>query len=225
MNQRIDLALFKAKAVLCIVVALGLHVVMGCGTASTGLVSSNRINLTANHPLTQVLTGTMFAGATAIEVNRETGTFRVIFNDDSREISGVIEKVNGQPQMRQIHISHSGQSMTYAFNSQHQLVAAVSSDGQSWTRPAGNLLDTYASAASDNPYVTANADLIELGRQAEENGATAQPGQSSGANGGAAPGIKVGASSFFWAPFLFIFTFVPAAFLFVLELVVVISLI
>ena len=227
--------LFQAKSILCIMVLLGMHVFVGCGTPTSLLTfGGQRISLVPGHPLTQSLAGSVFEGATAVEINQTTGRFRFIFPDDSREISGVVSFVDGKAQMRQITVQQGANMVSLSFNDSHQIAHILSADGSVWQRPAGSNANAREVSGDGNPYVAANGDLLEMARQYDASGG-ATAGGASGSSGsarqpGTTPGgVKINQSLFPLVPFLAAFVFYPASvlgtILFLLEVVFVVTVI
>jgi len=115
MNKAVDHHLFQAKAILCMVLMLNIQFwlggcgINGCGSnaAPFGLLPDGvfRIDLTPDHPLAIALRGTAFADATAVEVNSGAQTFRVIFPDPSREMSGRYVHAAGMPTITDFYVA------------------------------------------------------------------------------------------------------------------------
>lgn len=223
---------FKVKAVFSSVLLLSLHVVVGCGTTTPSALSggSGFVPLTADHPLSSALSGSIFQGASGIEVDSLTGRFRVIFPDGSRDLSGLVEYVDGKAQVRQLGLTHAGQSLTILFNNSHQITTMVSSSGDVWHHLAESVNAARAAASDGNPYVAANADIIEAARQFDANGGSqgvTGGGDTSGGTGTSTTGPKLN-TQLATVPFLFVFLFLPAAavgtVIFILELAAVVTL-
>ena len=84
----------KGKAVLCVLLILNLNYWTGCGEAvltpqNTMPGQVERILLTPDHPVSQALAGSQFAGAVALDVDRASGEFSLVYADgETKQASG-----------------------------------------------------------------------------------------------------------------------------------------
>lgn len=182
MNRSFELFNFRAKAVLCVTLALAMHVVVGCGGASAHLPAGGGsiVPLTPDHALTQALAGTPFSGATAIQMNPSTMQFRLIFPDNSQLISGTMTYENGTPQVKTLTMAQGSKSVTLSFNANQEITNIDTSAGPSWQRtvttqaPRAAQAPRAPGAKADNiqSYLSANADLMQLAEQMDTQGVT-----------------------------------------------------
>ncbi len=227
--------MFKLKAVFCLLLMLNLCLwSLGCGSAATALfVGDKTISLTADHPLTEALSGSDFAGASAIELSTATNQFRVIYPDDNRNISGSFATVNGETAVTNLTITNGQKSVALLINNAKEITRIASNEGTSWYRPASwNSNAPSAPTAPSAPaaagaktsmddatdaFVQANAQLLELAAEIDaesDDGLTAD---------------KVGQSSLVWAVALWSLILVPGGIyttlLFIIQLLVALGII
>ncbi|RIK70585.1 MAG: hypothetical protein DCC66_04720 [Planctomycetota bacterium] len=153
--------LFKTKSIVCIALILNVQYWAGCGAAPVILADgSYLVQLTADHALTQSLAGTAFDGATAVLVNPTTNTFRVIFPDSVREMSGRFD--SGETvALRQITIGRGAELIQVSIDAAKHITRIANSNGAVWNRPA----DWTSSATTDentlDAFKQANAELLD----------------------------------------------------------------
>jgi len=227
--------IFKLKAVVCLMLMLNLSLwSLGCGSAATALfVGDQVISLTADHPLTEALSGSEFAGATAVELSHTTNQFRVIYPDGDRNISGSFATVNGQTAITSLAMTSGSKSVALLINSAKEITQIASNEGATWQRPASwNSSAPGAPSAPSAPsaataktslvdeanaFVQANAQLLDLAAEIDAE-----------SDGDLAVG-KAGQSSLFWAVALWSLILVPggihATLLFIIQLLVVLGII
>lgn len=167
-----------AKAILCIVLVLNLHLwVGGCGIGGVVMIDGKlRVNLTPDQPLTQVLAGSAFEGATAIEIDPATHRFRLIFPDENRDISGQYNLNKGQFSITQFHVEQGSRTADLALNSSKQVTSIQTSTGLQWNRPSewvGLPVETISSGV--DAYVGANIELVDVARQFDGGGGERVP--------------------------------------------------
>lgn len=146
--------------------------VPGCGQGGVlGLPAAGayQIPLTADNPLTRALQGSAFQGATLMEVTPQAQAFRLIFSDTGRQVSGNYALVGGEFTITQFTFKQNGKSATITFDENRRITSITSSSGDAWSRDENAKL-IGVSSSSDNPYVVANADLIEIARQVDAQG-------------------------------------------------------
>lgn len=161
MNRSLRRVLFKTKAIVCIVLILNVQYWAGCGAAPVSLPDgSYLVQLTADHALTQSLAGTAFSGATAVLINPTTNTFRVIFPDGVREISGRFD-AGETVTLRQITIGRGAEQIQVSLDAAKHITQIANSNGAVWNRPA----DWTSSATTDEntleAFKQANAELLD----------------------------------------------------------------
>ena len=219
----------RVKAVLCVGLIVNLNLMaVGCGQPGLMALTDGvlRLALDADHPISQALRGSDYAGATAVEVNPAEGTFHLVFPDDAREMSGRFVVEGGKPRVTEFLLGLDGRTNTFSFDTLKQITHIGNSLGQTWDRPAEW---TAAAASEDNTveaFKAANAQLIELASQIDATASTQTPGDPD--HSGIDP-TKVSPSGFPFFPVLAMVLFFPAIvlgmILFVIEIVVVIFLI
>jgi hypothetical protein len=240
MNRSIRSIIFGSKVVLCLTLTLNLSVwAMGCGQVGYSLLGEVTIPLTADHPLAAALKGSDFEGATALAVSPSTHQFRLIFPDGRREMSGTYQPADGQARLTAVTLTTAAQSVTLQLDGDKHVTQIVNNAGSQWQRPAEwNTQGSYVPGAPAAPrapaapsapssgrtiapdadaYLQANAELLELARQADQ--------QSGDDTGGL---VKAEQSSLFWVPFALLnLVFVPggvlATLLFVFQVIALID--
>ena len=172
------------QAVFCTILMLHLQILVpGCGQVGLlGLPGAGayQIPLTADHPLTRALQGSAFQGARIMEVMPQAQSFRLIFSDTGRQVSGNYAFVGGEFTITQFTFKQSGKSATITFDENRRVTSISSSDGAAWAR-AENAKLIGLSSSSENPYIVANADLVEIARQVDAQGGI---GSSTGSGSG-----------------------------------------
>lgn len=161
MKRSLRRMLFKTKSIVCIALILNVQYWAGCGAAPVILADgSYLVQLTADHALTQSLAGTPFDGATAVLVNPTTNTFRVIFPDSVREISGRFD-AGETVALRQITIGRGAELIQVSMDAAKHITRITNSNGAVWNRPA----DWTSSATTDentlDAFKQANAELLD----------------------------------------------------------------
>lgn len=168
---------FKAQACLCMMLVLhSQFFIAGCGPGfslfPTGMFL---IPLDASHPVVTALEGSSLAGPTALEVTPGTRQFRLIYSD-ARELSGSYMMNGDAITLADFNFSVHGEGAKLEFNSARQIATISVHGGPTWSRPADdNDRVVSTDASSDNPYITANQDILELAAsldQASQNGGT-----------------------------------------------------
>lgn len=181
MSSTTKACLFKAKALLGVALVFNLVVVTGCGQSALFLPESTEtLELSADHPLAQQLAGTPFDGATAIQVDRATSNFRLIYPDSNTQLSGKFETTaDGQAYVSSFTIGQGGQVVTLNINSQKEITDIDTSAGAKWQRvstaapsaPTAPRAPGSKAVTSDvDAYVAANADLVAMAQQIDDQG-------------------------------------------------------
>ncbi len=235
MNRSFEMFNFRAKAVLCMTLAIAMHVVVGCGGSSSLFPTGGTVvPLTPDHALTHALAGTPFSAATAIEMNPSTRQFRLVFPDNSQQITGTMTYVNGQPQVKTFTMALGSKSVTLSFNANQEITNIDTSAGPNWQRtvttqaPQAAQAPRAPGAKADNiqSYLTANADLLQLAQQADTQGVTA-PAIGQGTD--PVSGTNVKSEAAFW-PLVAVFAAlaliplgIAATLYFIFEVVVVVN--
>lgn len=208
MKRDYQAIIFRAKAVLCLLLTANVCIWgLGCGQVGYSMLGEVVIQLTEDHPLTSALKGSEFEGATAIVVNPGMQTFRLIFPDEQRGLSGTYVNAPTAVELTSITLTTAQQTATLQLGTGQRVTQIVSTIGSTWWRPAewdqttGNYATApKAPAATGAPsapsaakeittdaYAAANAELLGLAQQLDaENGY----GDST---------VKADQSSFFWA--------------------------
>jgi len=181
---------FKFQALVCVVLTLQLQfLTVGCGQGGVlGLPGTGvyQIQLTADHPMTTALKGSAFQNAKLMEILPQSQTFRLVFSDSSRQVSGRYSFANGEFTITQFSIKHDGRSATMSLDEARRVTSISSSDGTAWVRefPAVSAKSGSSALNSENPYIMANADLVELAERVDAQGGVAGTGGQTGSNGG-----------------------------------------
>lgn len=181
---------FKLQALFCVALTLQLQfLTAGCGQGGLlGLPGAGvyQIQLTADHPMTTALKGSAFQGAKLMEILPQAQTFRLIFSDSTRQVSGRYSFANGEFTITQFSIKRDGQSATMSLDETRRVTSISSSDGTAWVRefPAGSAKASSSALNSDNPYVIANADLVEMAERVDAQGGVPGTGGQTGSDGG-----------------------------------------
>jgi len=183
--------IFKAKAVLGVLLTANLCIWgLGCGQVGYSLLGERIIQLTEDHPLTAALKGSDFEGATALAVNPGARTFRLIFPDGQRQLSGTYTNTQTQVELTTVNLTTATQSATLQLGAGQRVVQIASTIGSTWTRPvewdqaAGNFATapeaptapgapSWPAAArgiSADAYADANAQLLDLARELDAQG-------------------------------------------------------
>jgi len=239
MNRSFEMFNFRAKAVLCMTLAVAMHVVVGCGGPSSFFPASSNtlVALTPDHPMAQALAGTSFSNATAIVINPATNQFGLVFPDGSgQQISGTMTYENGQVQVNKLTLAQGSMSATLFFGANQEITNINTSAGPSWQRTV-TTQTAKASQATGTPsartnnlesYLAANADLMQYAQQMDSQGVTSTVvGQSIDQSAGTGQSVKADAA--FWplaavfGAIIFIPLGIAATIIFILELVVVIN--
>jgi len=186
MNRSLNRVNHTLKALLCIALILQLQfLTSGCGVSvvpSSGTDGWMSIDLSPGHPLNQALTDSRFADASAIEVNPKMQIFRFVFPDESRGITGQYEFVNGEFTVRQFHMQTADGSVTMQLNESKQVTSITTSGGESWSRADESVARVKTSAPGVNGYMEANADLMDIAAEIDQQGAATE-GQATGTGG------------------------------------------
>ncbi len=186
----------RLQSLLCVLLVINLHWLHGCGQAGFGIPTTAgafQIPLTESHPLTEALRGTAFQGAVMMEVFPQAQSFRLVFPDDHRQVSGIYSFQEEEFTITQFSFKIGAKSATLAFDSGRRIVTITSSDGQSWTRPIETITQTQSSLviASGNRYADANRDILEVAARIEQQGANSSStgiGSPYGGGGGSSGG-------------------------------------
>lgn len=158
---------------LCVVLVFNLVVLTpGCGTRfdwrgpTAGKVS---IALTPDHPISRALSGTGFEGAESLEADMEAGTFRLVFPDDSRTITGRFVRSGDSWEMTEFSFGTSSGAAKMSLDaSSHQVTMIETTQGDIWT--PSKVSDAPSRAVSGDrvdSYVQSNTELLS---QTDGNG-------------------------------------------------------
>lgn len=178
------------KSILCILLVFNLHVMYGCGTTGINAgptAGAYQIVLTETHPLSQALNGTVFQGATMMEILPQSDAFRLLYPDTTRQVSGTYEYINDEISISSFTFKQNAGSATITFDTQRRIMTITSSDGHSWTRSYNDAAREGALAVVDtsNRYLAANMDILEVASSIDAGGGFGgTTGGTSGASGG-----------------------------------------
>ncbi|QDV92324.1 hypothetical protein RAS2_34430 [Phycisphaerae bacterium RAS2] len=161
MKRSLRRVLTKSKSIVCIALILNVQYWAGCGAAPVALVDgSYLVQLTADHALTQSLAGTAFDGATAVLVNPTTNTFRVIFPDSAREMSGRFDSGESVA-LRQITIGRGAEQIQVSMDAAKHITRIANSNGAVWNRPADWTSNATTGENTLDAFKQANAELLD----------------------------------------------------------------
>ena len=177
-TARIRQFIFKTKAVLCVLLVLNLHAwIAGCtgpaGIAAplTGIL---RIELSADHALTKALNNSVLIGAEAFEIDPVRKSFRIIFAEENREVTGTYAVIDGAFTITKFTFGRLGRSVTMSLDLSKRVRTIVTDDGFAWQRPANWPLVGPSSDGVEG-YVEANAQLLDIAKGVDQ-GQTPNPG-------------------------------------------------
>lgn len=175
----------QAQAILCIILTLNINLYLGGCTASPAALTVGNhiiIDLKADHAVKQALQDSEFADATAIEVTPSTNTFRLLFADSHKNVSGAYRYVGGAFVVETLTIGRAGESVTLKLDAAKHITSMSTANGATWTRP-GHWTSTAAAGSNDlQAYMDANQELVDLARDLDrESGSTGTvPGDDDG---------------------------------------------
>jgi|GEM_PF-2816977 len=170
MPRSLRTTLHRCKAVLCVTLTLNLcYWSVACdrsgltpvNTLPGGVAQVERIALDSDHPVAQGLSGSEFAGATHLEIDRGAQSFRLIFADAARTAAGTYVVQNGKTVVTEFTFGRAGKSVTLKLDAATQAVTQlITSEGYVWS-PSGNAKAKLpAELDASNPYISANAELL-----------------------------------------------------------------
>jgi hypothetical protein len=174
MSAEFKRVVHRAKAVLCLILMLQAQLMIngGCGT-SGGLLSPAqqlRIPLPSSHPLSQALSGSPFAGATALNVYPTSQRFDLELRDPTKQLSGKYAYRDGEFAITEFYTQNRGRSATLWIDESKRVSRIATSDGVDW-----KLSDVSARTDGDasatvgvDAYLEANVALLEVARQLDE---------------------------------------------------------
>lgn len=185
-TARIRQIILKSKAVLCVLLVLNLHAwIAGCtGPAeiTAPLTGILRVDLSADHALTKALNNSVLIGAEAFEIDPVRKTFRIIFAETNREVTGTYAVTNGAFTITQFTFGRFGRSVTMSLDLSKRVQTIVTDNGFHWQRP-GNWPLVAPSSDGVDGYVEANARLLDIAKGVEQ-GQTSTPGNGTTNPGG-----------------------------------------
>ena len=171
-TARFRQVIFKSKAVLCALLVLNLHAwIAGCtGPAEitaplSGIV---RIELSPDHALTKALNNSVLIGAEAFEIDPVRKSFRVIFAEANREVTGTYAVMNGAFTLTEFSFGRFGRSVTMSLDLSKRVRTIVTDDGFHWQRQAKWPLVERSSDGVEG-YVEANVQLLEIAEGLEQD--------------------------------------------------------
>jgi len=140
-----------------------------------------RIDLSPDHALTKALNKSVLVGAEAFELDPVRRSFRVVFADAGREVTGTYAVVDGAFTITQFTFGRLGRSVTMSLDLSKRVRTIVTDDGFAWQRPANwSLIEPSSDGVKG--YVEANAQLLDFakgvdqGRPPSPNNGTTNPG-------------------------------------------------
>ncbi|MCG8404095.1 MAG: Ig-like domain-containing protein [Phycisphaerales bacterium] len=169
----------KGKAAICVLLILNLNYWTGCGEAvlipeNTMPGNVERILLTPDHPVSQALAGSQFAGAIAIDVDRASGRFNFIYADgETKQASGQYVGQGATISITEFSFSRDGQGATLHLNPDtKQVTLLTTTTGFEW-RPSAQVSarEIANDAQGKDTYLAANDELIEFEEDLVKNGA------------------------------------------------------
>lgn len=151
---------------LCVVLVFNLVILTpGCGTRfdwrgpMAGQVS---IPLTPDHPISKALSGTAFEGAESLEADMDAGTFRLVFPDDARTITGRFVRSGDSWEMTEFSFGTSAGAAKMSLDAVSRQVTMIeTTQGDIWT--PSKISDAPSRAVSGDrieSYVQSNAELM-----------------------------------------------------------------
>ncbi len=208
MTQRQHRLRAKCTAVLCVCLIGSLNVWPGgCGQRIVQPEMPQAdllIPLTPDHPLARALAETPFSGATAVSVNPDAQTFRVLFPDEALRLSGVYESESGNV-ITEFTFARNDRSATMRLDGATRRVTSIAtSDGYVWNAPKPSAVRPYDDAPPTDSYMLANIGQLEA-----EQSLTAKPSDAA-----LNPlTLVLGVVSLIWAPCTVICPALPVVFL------------
>ncbi len=184
MTSRPNSASHTAQAIFCLVLTVNLHIwPAGCGNAldlfSGGVL---RVALTADHPIKTALKTTAFSAASTIEIDRQASSFRILYPDPSREVTGTFAIVEDAAVVSAIDFTFGPLSIRFSFDVAHRIVSMSTSTGQSWQPSESSTEDILGLGHSGvDAYIAANAELVDAARRSD-------PSPTGGGGGGVGGG-------------------------------------
>ncbi len=174
MNRKCRRFAEQLKAVLCLALVMNLMLwTGGCDVMNlSALAGTIRIDLTPDHPLAELLQGSNFENATAIEINQATQEFRLIFPDDAQEFRGTFANSPRGPEVTQLTLTDSGQSVSLEMDASRSVTSITTSNGFQWDRPAA-WETPIATGGDEQTYLDANISLLEAADELEQQGVVA----------------------------------------------------
>jgi len=160
--------IYRSKAILCVTLTMNLcYWSVACdrsGLSPTSTLPSGqiqRVALGGDHSISQALSGSEFAGATHLEIDRSAQTFRLIFTDNDRVAEGEFIERNGITTVGKFTFGRDGQSVTLELDADTQVVTRLStSTGYVWSPPGNAKAKLPGELDASNPYLAANAELL-----------------------------------------------------------------
>jgi hypothetical protein len=160
------------KTTLCVVLSLNIHVfIAGCGQNPLAgpTASLLTVQLTADHPLKLALKGSQFQDATNFIAQPDKQEFRLTFPDIKRQVRGHYAFVDGEFTITEFFFKNTARSAIVTMNDAKQVDTITTSDGYQWKRDgSASREQTDQSAQGVDAYLAANADLIEVARQLDQ---------------------------------------------------------
>lgn len=177
-TARIQQVILKSRAALGALLVLNLHVwIAGC-TGPAGIAAPLagilRIELSPDHALNKALNNSVLIGAEAFEIDPVRKSFRVIFAEENRNVTGTYAVINGAFTITQFTFGRFGRSVTMSLDLSKRVRTIVTDDGFVWQRPANWSLIEPSSDGVEG-YVEANAQLLDVAKGVDQ-GQTPNPG-------------------------------------------------
>ncbi|MFH1417366.1 MAG: hypothetical protein ABII12_03660 [Planctomycetota bacterium] len=219
-KQALGRSILKAKAILCIALMLNLSFwIGGCGQSSSPLAVPGAITIPIEPggPLAESLESSVFFDATAVEIVPDAQTFRFVFPDDYRRVSGKYTQTAGRFAVTELRLEQGAASMTLYLDTAWRVTAIADSNGERWDRPGH--WDSAAAGGSDDlsAFLAANSELVSFAWSMDVQAGKADPNQPppGGSDGDpipvkdaaallGPPGIILHMLAALWAPFAII---------------------
>ncbi len=179
-KRAIGRSIFQAKAFLCIALMLNLSLgIGGCGQSAAPLSAPGTLTIPieAGGQLAESLGGSAFFDATAVEVTPGAKTFRLVFPDNYRSVSGKYVQKGARFAITELRVEQSSTAMTLYLDSASRITAIVHANGERWDRPGHWNSEAAAGAKGLDAFLGANAELVNYAWSMDVQSGNADPNQ------------------------------------------------
>ncbi|MEE8170683.1 MAG: thrombospondin type 3 repeat-containing protein, partial [Phycisphaerae bacterium] len=156
----------ERKTVLCVLLIFNLCYWNGCGQfqllpeTPAGEV---QVPLTPDHPLVQALAGSAFGSPTGLFADPAEGTFRLVFADETLQITGRYVNLGPENAITELTIARNGLSGTFLLDAHTKQITTIKTgDGLSWHPSKPAPARVIGDGTQLSTYEAANAELLEL---------------------------------------------------------------